>query len=74
VHDEERRRQPGAGNGEPFQERRGQARRQDMQPDIEQMVSEGRIAPQAVLKPKGAVQYRIILLRGAQMEPDAPEP
>ena len=37
------------------------------------MIAEDGIAPDAVLQPKGAVEQRIILLRGAEFEPNAPQ-
>src|ERR1035438_487002 len=37
------------------------------------MVAHRRIAPQEVLKPESAVQNGVILLRRAQVEPDAPQ-
>ena len=37
------------------------------------MVTEDRVAPKAVLQPEGRVEHRIVLLGGADVEPDASE-
>ena len=44
-----------------------------MQRHVDQVIAEHRIAPQSMLQPEGAVQQRVILLRGAEVEPDAPQ-
>ena len=44
-----------------------------VQDDVDQVVAERLVAPEAVFDPECAVQDRIILLGGAEFEPDAPE-
>jgi len=45
-----------------------------VQSDIGKMVAKHSVAPQAMFDPESAVEQRIVLLRGAQVEPDAPQP
>jgi hypothetical protein len=44
-----------------------------VQRDVDEVIAEHGIAPYAMFQPEGAVEERIILLRGAEIEPDAPE-
>ena len=44
-----------------------------MQKNIEQVIAQHGIAPEPVFQPERAVQNRIILLGGAQIEPDSPD-
>src|ERR1700722_18160307 len=45
-----------------------------MKREVGQVITEHGVAPQPMLKPEGAMQQRIILLRGPHLEPDAPKP
>jgi len=40
---------------------------------VREMVAQDGIAPKTMLDPKGAMQEGVVLLSGAEREPDAPE-
>ena len=44
-----------------------------MQRDVREVVADGVVAPQARLDPERGVEERIVLLGGAELEPDALE-
>ena len=71
MQGEKQRREPGAGHRQPSQDHAEQAGGGGMEQDVEQVVAQRRVTPQAVLDPKRRVQERVVLLRGADLEPDA---
>ena len=70
MQGEDGRRQVRPGDRQPPQDQGHHQGRQGVQPNVHQVVAERRVAPQLVLDPEGAVQQRVILLRGPEVEPD----
>src|SRR5258706_14167088 len=68
------RRQPGAGHLQLMQYPKKQKRTSSVQKDVDQVVTQGRIAPKLVLQPKHAEDQWIILLRCAGLAPHAHQP
>ena len=68
---EDRAGEPRALDGEPLGERDDEARRDHVQHDVHEVVAEHGVAPEARLDPERAVQERIVLLRGAELGPNA---
>ena len=64
---------PGSFRPDAPQYQREQAGRGCVQPDVHQVVAKDRVTPKPVLKPEGAVEHRIVLLSGADLEPDLPQ-
>jgi hypothetical protein len=50
-----------------------QAGREGVQGDVDQVIPRSRVAPHPVLQPERAIEGRVVLLRGAGLEPDPPE-
>src|SRR5947199_5594099 len=69
----EKRRNPRTWQCQPAQDRCEKTRGAGVKKNIHEMIPEGRIAPQAVLEPKRAVQKRVILFGGSDLGPDPPE-
>ncbi len=74
MEGEEEAGQPGAGQRETADEKNDKAGAESVQQDVEQMITDDSVAPDAVLQPEGAVEQRIVLLGCAEVKPDAPEP
>ncbi len=66
-------RQIGPGNRQPPQDQGHQKGGRRVQQNIHQVIAERGVAPQPVLDPEGTVQHRVILQRGAHVEPDPPQ-
>ena len=62
-----------AGHREPPQDEHNERGRHGVQRDVRQMVAEERVSPQPMLEPERGVQQRIVLLRRADLGPDAPQ-
>ena len=62
-------REPGAGHREAAEDEEQEKGGRGMQQDVEQMVTEGRVAPEPVLHPKDTVHQRIVLLGGTRLDP-----
>ena len=73
MEGEDRSGEERAGDRKAPQDAKEQERRPRMQRDIEQVIPERRIAPDAVLQPEGAPRHRVVLLRRAGLEPDPPK-
>jgi hypothetical protein len=70
---EQYRREKRAWNREAAKDHRNEPCRRDVQHDVDEMVAEGRIAPQTMHEPEGGMGDRVVLLCRADVEPDAPQ-
>jgi len=73
VQREDRRGQPRARHLQAAQGDANEKRRAAVQDDRDEVVAERGVAPEAVLDPERGVGDGIVLLRRAQVEPDAPD-
>lgn len=65
--------EPRSRDGQAAQDHEQQQGCGGVQSEVRQVVAKHRVAPQSVLDPEGSVKDRIVLLRGPQVGPDAPE-
>ena len=70
---EEQRGEPRAGDGEAEQERCEEAGSGGVKEDVDEMVAERGVAPEAVFEPERGVEERVVLLGCAGLGPDADE-
>ena len=70
---EHERGEPCARHGKPSQNQPDQPRGARVQNDVHQVVAERVIAPEPVEDPERRVSDRVVLLCGADLEPDAPQ-
>jgi hypothetical protein len=63
----------GAADAETTQDYDQQQRRQRMERDVYHVIREEGVAPQAIFDPEGRMQNEVVLLRGANLEPDPTE-
>src|SRR5262245_36495054 len=73
MHGKYERRDEGASDAGASEHQRQQKRRQHVQPDIDEVITGRLVAEEAMLDPEGRVRERVVLLRRAELRPDAPE-
>lgn len=70
---EQNRREKSAGDREAAKDHRDETGRRRVKGDVDEMVAEGRIAPETMHEPEGRMRDGVILLCRADVEPDAPQ-
>src|SRR5579872_1027187 len=65
--------QPRSAQFQQSDNRYNKASRQTVFKKIGEVITQNSIAPEAMLDPERRMQQRIILLRGSQLKPDAPQ-
>ena len=70
---EEERGEPRSRDGETAQHEEEQKRGGRVQHEVDEMVAERGVAPEAVLEPERGMQERVILLRGSGRGPNQPQ-
>ncbi len=70
---EEESSEPRSRKAEPAHEDNDKTAGARVLQDIGEVVAHHRVAPDPVLEPEGGVKNRVVLLRGTDLEPDAPK-
>ena len=62
-----------SGHREPAQQHHDEKRRERVQEDVDEVITEGVLAPELVKEPEGRMNDRVVLLRRSDLEPDSPQ-
>jgi hypothetical protein len=73
MQGKDERRQHGARHGKSPQYDGKQECRSRVQADVDEVIAERGVAKETMQDPEGRMRDRVVLLRGTDFEPDAPE-